>query len=103
MNLKYPIYFSTGLTEKANHYYKLFISWTNQKIKNTFVQRNMFDFKHIRAFDRSYIDQPGPMVLYYHWSYHHSYRLSLQHLVCFMQAYLYKYLRNGQKMKRTCW
>jgi integrator complex subunit 11 len=24
----------------------------------------MFDFKHIRAFDRSYIDQPGPMIVF---------------------------------------
>ena len=101
MNLLYPIYFSSGLTEKveclivspvevvvfavfqANHYYKLFISWTNQNIKNTFVQRNMFDFKHIKVFiychhpepagyrlsslqpfDRSYIDNPGPMVVF---------------------------------------
>ncbi|KTG04085.1 hypothetical protein cypCar_00041871 [Cyprinus carpio] len=62
MNLKAPIYFSTGLTEKANHYYKLFITWTNQKIRKTFVQRNMFEFKHIKAFDRSYADNPGPMV-----------------------------------------
>ncbi|XP_029520929.1 integrator complex subunit 11 isoform X2 [Oncorhynchus nerka] len=37
MNMKAPIYFSTGLTEKANHYYKLFITWTNQKIRKTFV------------------------------------------------------------------
>ncbi len=62
MNLKAPIYFSTGLTEKANNYYKLFITWTNQKIRKTFVQRNMFEFKHIKAFDRSYADNPGPMV-----------------------------------------
>lgn len=62
MNLKAPIYFSTGLTEKANHYYKLFITWTNQKIRKTFVQRNMFEFKHIKAFDRTYADNPGPMV-----------------------------------------
>jgi len=47
-----PIYFSTGLTNKATEYYKLFITWTNQKIKNTFVERNMFDFKHIRSFNR---------------------------------------------------
>lgn len=64
MNIKVPIYFSTGLTEKANHYYKLFISWTNQKIRNTFVQRNLFDFKHIKAFDRSYIENPGAMVVF---------------------------------------
>uniref|UniRef100_A0A8C9P8S7 Integrator complex subunit 11 n=1 Tax=Spermophilus dauricus TaxID=99837 RepID=A0A8C9P8S7_SPEDA len=64
MNLKVPIYFSTGLTEKANHYYKLFITWTNQKIRKTFVQRNMFEFKHIKAFDRAFADNPGPMVVF---------------------------------------
>lgn len=64
MNLKVPIYFSTGLTNKATEYYKLFISWTNQKIKNTFVERNLFDFKHISSFNRSYIDNPGPMVVF---------------------------------------
>ncbi|XP_053572186.1 LOW QUALITY PROTEIN: integrator complex subunit 11-like [Bombina bombina] len=64
INLKAPIYFSTGLTEKANHYYKLFITWTNQKIRKTFVQRNMFEFKHIKAFDRAFADNPGPMVVF---------------------------------------
>nr|XP_056720817.1 integrator complex subunit 11 [Euleptes europaea] len=64
MNLKAPIYFSTGLTEKANHYYKLFITWTNQKIRKTFVQRNMFEFKHIKAFDQAFADNPGPMVVF---------------------------------------
>lgn len=63
-NIKVPIYFSTGLTEKANHYYKLFISWTNEKIKRTFTERNMFEFKHILPFDRSYVDNPGPQVLF---------------------------------------
>lgn len=33
MNLNVPIYFSAGLTEKATNYYKLFIHWTNEKIK----------------------------------------------------------------------
>ncbi|KAG0320598.1 Integrator complex subunit 11 [Dissophora globulifera] len=64
MDLKVPIYFSAGLTEKANHFYRLFINWTNEKIKSTFVQRNMFDFKHIKAWDRSFIDSPGPMVVF---------------------------------------
>eukprot|EP00742_Colponemidia_sp_Colp-10_P009000 GILJ01009780.1.p1 GENE.GILJ01009780.1~~GILJ01009780.1.p1 ORF type:complete len:648 (+),score=86.46 GILJ01009780.1:130-1944(+) len=64
MNLTVPIYFSTGLTEKANYYYKLFISWTNQNIKQTFVKRNMFDFKHVQPFDRAYVHAPGPMVLF---------------------------------------
>lgn len=64
MNLRFPIYFALGLTEKANNYYKMFITWTNQKIRKTFVQRNMFDFKHIKPFDRGYIDNPGPMVVF---------------------------------------
>jgi integrator complex subunit 11 len=63
-NLKIPIFFSAGLTERANQYYKLFISWTNEKIKQTFVDRNMFDFKNIKTFERHLIDEPGPMVLF---------------------------------------
>nr|XP_018904236.1 PREDICTED: integrator complex subunit 11 [Bemisia tabaci] len=64
MNLKVPVYFAVGLTEKANNYYKMFITWTNQKIRKTFVQRNMFDFKHIKPFDKQYIDNPGAMVVF---------------------------------------
>uniref|UniRef100_A0A915HRK4 Integrator complex subunit 11 n=1 Tax=Romanomermis culicivorax TaxID=13658 RepID=A0A915HRK4_ROMCU len=52
MNLKIPIYFTMGLTRKATDYYKLFISWTNEKIKKTF------------PFDNSYADLPGPMVVF---------------------------------------
>jgi len=58
MNIKAPIYFAVGMTEKVNSYYKMFITWTNQKIRKTFVQRNMFEFKHIRPFDKTYADQP---------------------------------------------
>uniref|UniRef100_A0A1B6MGT3 Integrator complex subunit 11 n=1 Tax=Graphocephala atropunctata TaxID=36148 RepID=A0A1B6MGT3_9HEMI len=64
MNLKIPIFFAAGLTEKANNYYKMFITWTNQKIRKTFVQRNMFDFKHIKPFDKQYMDNPGAMVVF---------------------------------------
>ncbi|KAI7863739.1 beta-lactamase-like protein [Spinellus fusiger] len=64
MGLKVPIYFSAGLTERATQYYKLFINWTNQKIKSTFVERNMFEFKHIEPWDRQYISNTGPMVLF---------------------------------------
>lgn len=40
MNLGHvPIYFTAGLSQKANYFYKLFIHWTNQKIKQTFVKR----------------------------------------------------------------
>ncbi len=63
MDLKVPVFFAAGLTEKANNYYKMFITWTNQKIKKTFVHRNMFDFRHIKPFEKSYVNNPGPMVV----------------------------------------
>eukprot|EP01083_Nonionella_stella_P284604 968936_1 len=62
MNLKIPIYVTSGLTRFSNEYYKLFVNWTNQKIKNTFHERNMFDFKHIEQFDMSYATEDRPMV-----------------------------------------
>ncbi|VDO96723.1 unnamed protein product [Soboliphyme baturini] len=64
LNLQVPVYFSPGLAEKANDYYKLFITWTNEKIKKTFVRRNMFEFRCIQPFDNTAADQPGPMVLF---------------------------------------
>ncbi|KAL7749081.1 hypothetical protein RI367_005486 [Sorochytrium milnesiophthora] len=79
-----PIYFSGGLTSKSNDYYKLFITWTNQKLKQSLrtnssdvnfygdntmagqahTQRNPFDFKHIKPFERKFANLPGPMVLF---------------------------------------
>ncbi|KAI9482931.1 MAG: beta-lactamase-like protein [Benjaminiella poitrasii] len=64
MGLDIPIYFSTGLTERGTEFYKLFINWTNQKLKSTFAQRNAFDFKHIKVWDRSYLAHAGPMVVF---------------------------------------
>jgi integrator complex subunit 11 len=59
-----PVYFSAGLTERANDYYKLFISWTNEKVKQEFVNNNMFDFKRIETWKPEYVERPGPMVLF---------------------------------------
>ena len=59
-----PLYFSAGLTERANDYYKLFISWTNEKVKKTFTDRNMFDFRMIKQWKPEYAEEPGPMVLF---------------------------------------
>ncbi|KAF7827581.1 cleavage and polyadenylation specificity factor subunit 3-II [Senna tora] len=64
MNLKIPIYFSAGLTIQANMYYKMLISWTSQKIKDTYSTQNAFDFKNVQNFERSMIDAPGPCVLF---------------------------------------
>jgi integrator complex subunit 11 len=64
MGLTIPIYFSAGMTSKANEIYRRFIPWTNEKIKQTFTDRNMFEFKHISAFDMSYVDSPDPQVVF---------------------------------------
>ncbi|KRZ73120.1 Integrator complex subunit 11 [Trichinella papuae] len=64
MNLSIPIYVSKGMAEKAVDYYKLFVTWTSEKIKKTFVKRNMFDFKHVLPFEDSFADNPGPMVVF---------------------------------------
>ncbi|KAL8142086.1 hypothetical protein V2J09_015118 [Rumex salicifolius] len=64
MNLNIPIYFSSGLTIQANMYYKMLISWTSQKLKETYMTHNAFDFKHVGNFDRSMIHNPGSCVLF---------------------------------------
>jgi integrator complex subunit 11 len=64
MGLDVPVYFSAGLTARANEYYKLFINWTNEKIKNSFSGNNPFDFKHIKAFDSSYASEQRAMYEY---------------------------------------
>jgi integrator complex subunit 11 len=62
--LPYPIYFTAGLAEKATQYYKLFINWTNETLKDTFWQRNAFKFKYLKPLDYSYITQPNPMLVF---------------------------------------
>uniref|UniRef100_A0AC35TUX5 Integrator complex subunit 11 n=1 Tax=Rhabditophanes sp. KR3021 TaxID=114890 RepID=A0AC35TUX5_9BILA len=64
MNLKIPMYFSQGLAYRATEYYRLFVNWTNEKVKNTFVERNMFEFKNIQPFNMDYAEDPGPMVVF---------------------------------------
>ncbi|KAI6192415.1 Integrator complex subunit 11 [Aphelenchoides bicaudatus] len=64
LDLNVPIYCSAGLADKATKYYRLFVDWTNEKIKKNFVDHNMFDFKHIKSLDPSYTKMPGPMVVF---------------------------------------
>lgn len=46
LGLTTPIYFSAGLTAQATVYYKMMVSWTNQKVKTAPRGRNTFDFPH---------------------------------------------------------
>jgi integrator complex subunit 11 len=64
LQTRVPVYFSAGMTERGNEYYKLFISWTNEHIKSTFVDHNLFDFANIRTWDGAFVDNPGPCVLF---------------------------------------
>jgi hypothetical protein len=66
-----PIYFTAGLTEKANHFYRLFIQWTNENVKRHFEPLqmdvdggNLFDFRMIRTWDPAFIHAKGPAVLF---------------------------------------
>ena len=64
MNMEVPVYSSSGLTEKANSIYKLFINYTNESIKKKVLHMNPFEFKHIKAFQPSFGYEEGPMVLF---------------------------------------
>ncbi|EEQ82006.1 hypothetical protein NCER_101357 [Vairimorpha ceranae BRL01] len=64
MQLKVPIYFSSGLTEKANNIYKQFLSYTNETIKKNAFNHNVFDFKHTTTFQKHFLDLNIPMVLF---------------------------------------
>lgn len=59
-----PIYFSGGLVEKANFYYKLFVEWENEKIKEEFLTDSIFNFKKVKVFDKSLIRADSPYVLF---------------------------------------
>jgi integrator complex subunit 11 len=59
-----PIYFAGPLAEKANFYYKLFTNWTNSKIKNMFLDRNVFDFTFVKHGDKSVAKSDRPMVIF---------------------------------------
>lgn len=64
MGLSVPVYFSAGMAETANSYYRVFIDWTNERLQAEYPVRNLFDFRHVRQFERHYADHPGPMVLF---------------------------------------
>ena len=62
--LQIPVYFSAGMAEAANAYYRSHIGWTNERGVEQLPVRNMFDFHHVKQFERHFADAPGPMVLF---------------------------------------
>lgn len=60
-----PIYFSAGLIERANLFYRLFVDWQNEKIQEEFASGdNMFEFKKVKPFDKSLLKADMPYVLF---------------------------------------
>jgi len=59
-----PIYFSAGMAAMANEYYRVFIDWTNEKLKADYGRRNPFAFQCVRPFEKHFAEHPGPMVLF---------------------------------------
>lgn len=62
-NCPHGLYYAAGLIEKANQYYKIFSNWESEKIQNSFLNENIFNFKYILPFDRTLIKSASPMVL----------------------------------------
>lgn len=52
----------SGLTIQANMYYKMLISWTSQKVKETYATHNAFDFKN-GNYAFNYLIPWGPVAL----------------------------------------
>ncbi|KAI8068722.1 beta-lactamase-like protein [Gongronella butleri] len=64
-DLTWPVYFADSLPSRVNHYYQLFSSWTSENIRESLMaERNPFDYKHIKPWDPSYVDQTGPYVVF---------------------------------------
>ncbi len=64
MKSNVPIYFAGQMTGKANFYYKIFNNWMNDKIKNVFLENNVFEFKFIQPYDKTVLKSNSPMVIF---------------------------------------
>lgn len=65
-----PIYFgaSGGMTARANAIYRIFLNWTNQRLRRSFRSdgKSAFELGHVRAMPSGYAvaDAEGPMVVF---------------------------------------
>eukprot|EP01028_Stygiella_incarcerata_P001314 TRINITY_DN1216_c0_g1_i1.p1 TRINITY_DN1216_c0_g1~~TRINITY_DN1216_c0_g1_i1.p1 ORF type:complete len:552 (+),score=151.19 TRINITY_DN1216_c0_g1_i1:389-2044(+) len=64
MGLDVPVYFSAGMMEKANFYYKLFFQWMNENMREHRHDTSAFSFKHIRPLEKGMETKAGPMVVF---------------------------------------
>lgn len=101
LGLTVPVYFSAGMAESANEYYKIYIKWTSEHVKDQYPVRNLFEYRHVRPFEKHYADHPGPMVLFSSPGMLHSGTLILPPLSYpHCKACLWKYLKNGAETRR---
>lgn len=61
----YPVYYSAGLTSQVHFYYRLFVEWMNENVKDRIIKtkRLPFDLSYIQKFERSYAKMDAPMVV----------------------------------------
>eukprot|EP00371_Babesia_bovis_P000327 XP_001608974.1 RNA-metabolising metallo-beta-lactamase and metallo-beta-lactamase superfamily domain containing protein [Babesia bovis T2Bo] len=63
LQLRFPIYFGGGLSERATSYYKLHSLWTDSRnIPN--MGDNCFSLEHMLPFENSFLTEDRPMVLF---------------------------------------
>ncbi|ELA42832.1 uncharacterized protein VICG_00147 [Vittaforma corneae ATCC 50505] len=63
MGLEIPVYFAGGMTEKANEIYKRFINYTNESVREKILEKNVFEFSHIKPY-RKGSELQGPCVIF---------------------------------------
>ena len=61
-----PVFMSAGLAEKATEIYQRHLDWTNESTQRSarLNHQNPFDFKHIRPWEKHFLNSAGPMVLF---------------------------------------
>lgn len=52
LGLQFPVYFAGEMTEKANEIYRRFINYTNEGIRKNILEKNAFEFKHIKPYKK---------------------------------------------------
>lgn len=63
--LQYPIFYSAGMTARANAYYNLLTGWAAERVKGAAAAGGRpFAFARMAPFTRDMADAPGPLVLF---------------------------------------